>query len=41
VKGADSVVAEAVGELFETEDTRAAIRSFLEHGPGRASFRGR
>ncbi len=41
VKGADSVVADAVGELFETEDTRAAIRSFLDHGPGSASFRGR
>jgi enoyl-CoA hydratase/carnithine racemase len=41
VKGADSITAEAVGELWATEDTRGAIRSFLEHGPGRASFRGR
>jgi enoyl-CoA hydratase/carnithine racemase len=41
VKGADSITAEAVGALFDTEDTRAAIRSFLEHGPGKASFSGR
>jgi enoyl-CoA hydratase/carnithine racemase len=41
VRGADSIVASAVGELFETEDTRCAIRSFLERGPGRASFGGR
>jgi enoyl-CoA hydratase len=41
VKGADSITAEVVGALFETADTRAAIRSFLEHGPGKASFSGR
>jgi enoyl-CoA hydratase/carnithine racemase len=40
VKGADSIVAEAVAELFETSDTRGAIRSFLDRGPGRATFRG-
>ena len=31
----------AVGELFSTEDTSGAIRSFLERGPGKAAFRGR
>jgi enoyl-CoA hydratase/carnithine racemase len=41
VKGADSITAEAVGALFETEDTRGAIRTFLADGPGKASFRGR
>jgi enoyl-CoA hydratase/carnithine racemase len=41
VKGADSITAEAVADLFETEDTRGAIRSFLERGPGSASFHGR
>jgi enoyl-CoA hydratase len=40
VKGADSIVAEAVAELFETSDTRDAIRSFLDRGPGSATFRG-
>ena len=30
-----------VGPLFDTEDLRAAIRSFLEHGPGKATFEGR
>ncbi|MST32449.1 enoyl-CoA hydratase/isomerase family protein [Acidimicrobiaceae bacterium USS-CC1] len=28
-------------EVFGTEDAREGIRSFLEHGPGRARFRGR
>jgi enoyl-CoA hydratase len=41
VKGADSITADAVAELFATEDTRGAVRSFLEHGPGAASFHGR
>jgi enoyl-CoA hydratase len=41
VKGADSILSEAVGELFETDDARDAIRSFLERGPGQATFHGR
>ncbi|WP_028060813.1 enoyl-CoA hydratase/isomerase family protein [Candidatus Solirubrobacter pratensis] len=41
VKGADSITAEAVGDLWGTQDTRGAIRSFLENGPGKASFSGR
>jgi enoyl-CoA hydratase len=30
-----------VGPLFETDDLRAAVRSFLEQGPGKAKFEGR
>jgi enoyl-CoA hydratase/carnithine racemase len=29
------------GPLFATEDLRAAVDSFLEHGPGKATFEGR
>jgi enoyl-CoA hydratase/carnithine racemase len=29
------------GPLFETEDLRGAVDSFLEHGPGKATFKGR
>ena len=29
-----------VGPLFETEDLRGAVASFLEHGPGKAKFEG-
>lgn len=29
------------GPLFETEDLKAAVESFLEHGPGKATFKGR
>jgi enoyl-CoA hydratase/carnithine racemase len=28
-------------ELFDTEDQKTGMRSFLEHGPGRATFTGR
>jgi hypothetical protein len=34
-------VADIAGALFDTEDLRGAVRSFLEHGPGRATFEGR
>lgn len=33
VRAADEVVPEASGSLFATEDTRTAVRSFLDHGP--------
>src|SRR5258708_37545138 len=33
--GADVVVPELAGALFETEHLANAVRSFLEHGPGR------
>ena len=39
--GADVVVPQLAGALFETQDLINAVRSFLEHGPGRASYEGR
>ena len=41
VRAADAEVCEIVGPLFGTEDLQLAVRSFLEHGPGRARFEGR
>lgn len=41
VKGADEVTPGQFAELFETEDLRNAVRSFLADGPGKASFEGR
>lgn len=38
---ADRVTREEAGELFETEDLRNAVQTFLEEGPGRATFEGR
>ena len=35
------VEAQAFVEVFGTEDARAGVASFLEHGPGKATFRGR
>ena len=32
---------EVFADLFSTEDQRAGMRTFLEHGPGRAEFAGR
>ncbi len=40
-RGADAVVPEIAGELFATEDLKRAVRSFLEQGPGHASYEGR
>jgi hypothetical protein len=28
------------GELFETEDLQQAVRTFLDQGPGHATFKG-
>jgi enoyl-CoA hydratase/carnithine racemase len=28
-------------EVFDTEDSQIGVRSFLEHGPGKAEFTGR
>lgn len=39
--GADSRVPEIAGDLFATEDLKAAVRSFLDRGPGHATFNGR
>jgi len=33
--------ADAFVEVFRTEDARTGVRSFLEHGPGKATFSGR
>jgi len=32
---------EAFAQVFETEDARIGVRSFLENGPGKATFTGR
>jgi hypothetical protein len=34
-------VPEIAGGLFATDDLKAAVRSFLEHGPGKATYEGR
>jgi enoyl-CoA hydratase len=41
VRGADDRAAEFGAPLFGTEDLQAAVKSFLDQGPGKASFRGR
>ena len=41
VPRADARTPEVAGELFSTEDLQGAVRSFLEIGPGQASFAGR
>jgi enoyl-CoA hydratase/carnithine racemase len=41
VPAADELVITAAGDLFETEDLRAAVKSFLTEGPGKATFTGR
>ena len=41
VRGADARVGEIVGPLFDTEDLKGGVRSFLDEGPGKARFEGR
>ncbi len=41
VRGADGRVGEIAGGLFDTEDLKGGVRSFLEQGPGKARFKGR
>jgi enoyl-CoA hydratase len=41
VPAADEIVPAQAGELFATEDLRNAVRSFLEQGPGKATYEGR
>lgn len=41
VREADARTPELAGDLFATEDLRGAVRSFLERGPGHATFEGR
>jgi len=40
-RAADAIVPEVAGALFDTEDLKGAVRSFLEVGPGKATFAGR
>ena len=40
-RAADERVPDLAGDLFATEDLRGAVRSFLENGPGHATYRGR
>ena len=41
VRGADARVGEIVGPLFDTDDLKGAVRSFLDEGPGKARYEGR
>ncbi len=41
VRAADERTAAIGAPLFETEDLRRAVETFLEQGPGKASFEGR
>lgn len=38
---ADEVTPDVSGALFETEDLRGAVKSFLENGPGKAKYTGK
>jgi len=40
-RGADQRVPQIAGDLFATEDLVSAVRSFLDQGPGNATFSGR
>lgn len=40
-RAADALVPEVSGPLFATEDLANAVRSFLEDGPGKATYEGR
>jgi enoyl-CoA hydratase len=41
VAAADAATPGIAGALFETDDLRGAVRSFLEQGPGKAAYEGR
>jgi len=41
VELANQRIGRVAGDLFDTEDLRAAVNTFLEQGPGRAKFSGR
>src|SRR5436190_1169335 len=40
VAGADALLLDAAVGLFDTDDARGGIRTFLESGPGKAAFAG-
>jgi enoyl-CoA hydratase/carnithine racemase len=41
IAAADAAIPEIAGPLFDSADLENAVRSFLEDGPGKASFEGR
>ena len=41
VSGADAHIGDIVAPLFETEDLQNAVQTFLNEGPGKATFEGR
>src|SRR5581483_5600413 len=41
IEHANDRVGKIAGELFDTEDLKGAVRSFLQEGPGKARFSGR
>ena len=41
IAAADDATGEIAGPLFDTEDLKNAVRSFIEDGPGKASYTGR
>lgn len=41
IEHANDRVGKIAGELFDTEDLKGAVRSFLQEGPGKAKFSGR
>ena len=40
-RSADALVPDVAGALFETEDLKGAVASFLSEGPGKATYQGR
>lgn len=40
VREADARTAELTSHLFETRDSRSAVKSFIDEGPGKATFTG-
>jgi hypothetical protein len=41
VPASDAITRDAMGALFHTEDLQNAVKTFLEEGPGKATFAGR
>src|SRR5437762_3473611 len=41
IAGADALLLDAAVGLFDSDDARGGIRTFLESGPGKAAFAGR
>lgn len=41
VEAADALIPEIAGPLFDTEDLKGAVQSFLTEGPGKATFEGK